>query len=637
MIRRAPRAAVLAALGLIVAACGSSTPTPPASGAASAPASAEPSVLAAPSASGAASGSPSPSTSAPGTPAPSGNAALYASTYRPEEGARGGEVVVGDWRPVTNLNPYYSDDPVDGQLFGATMRSLLRLTADGHWAPSLAAAPIDGSSIVRDKTGPGFSVRVRLRPGLRWSDGQPLTMTDFKVTREWVLDKKQSGVNAMDWAKVDRVDVSPDGLSGAFHFADATTDWMPIVGLNPPLPAHYLSKVPPASGPTAYPLSDAVVNAPVSGPYRYEHASPDEVVLVRNDQWHAGHPAYLDRVTFRTFGDDKDQLETAVSDGAVDVGLDFTADDLTVLSRLPQDRIRLSVAPTWLYEHLDFNTQGKGPGTGHPALADPKVRTAIARAIDRTALYRAAYPLGGESVTRACTNAPPDSWWSEPNPDGLCPSVDEAAANAALDAAGYRLGANGVRTDPKSHQPLELRFCTGTDTAHRAEAEYLAESLARIGVRLDPTYVDVTTVLLADWSEVDGTTACSLARGTFDVALYSSPLGLDLVSDYYLAYHSSQIPSDANDGTGFNVTRFRSPTMDVALGTLRSTVDPGVALGAARRVQQFSGQLAAEIPLFFRPSIATIASRVRNVAPNPTAAGALSSDLWNVEDWSLAR
>jgi peptide/nickel transport system substrate-binding protein len=521
---------------------------------------------------------------------------------------------------------------VDAEVYGATMRSLLRLTADGHWATDLAAAPIDGSSVVPDRKGSGFSVKVRLKPGLRWSDGQPLTMADFKATRQWVLDPNQPGINALDWQKVDRIDVSGDGLSATYHFADVAPDWMSIVGLNPPLPQHYLASVPPANGATAYPLSDSVASAPVSGPYRYEHASAQEVDLVRNDQWTASHRPYLDRIVFRTFSEDKDSLESAVSDGSVDVGLDFTADDLTVLGRVPAGQAQVEVVPTWRYEHFDINTAARGPGQGLAALANPDVRWGIAQAIDRAGLYRAMYPLGAERVGEACVNAPTNSFWIRADAASLCPTVDPAAANATLDKAGYARGANGVRVDPKTRQPLELRFCTSDDPAHHAASEYLVEALDAIGIRLDPTFVDATTVLSADWSDVDATTACSLARGTYDVALDSTPLGLDLVSDYYLAYHSSQIPSDANQGSGFNYVRFRSGPMDAALDTLRRTIDPAAAVQAAAAVQHFYVVGDAEIPLYFRPTVATVANRVHNVEPNPT--GIVSaSDLWNVEDW----
>ncbi|HEY3524207.1 MAG TPA: hypothetical protein VGK63_10940, partial [Candidatus Limnocylindrales bacterium] len=114
----------------------------------------------------------------PSRTAASGSARLYGTAYQPEPGRTGGGLVVGDWRSITSLNPYAPADPVNAEVLGATTRSLLALTNDGRWSTELAAAPIDGSSVTRDSDGTGFFVRVRLRPGLRWSDGEPLTMND---------------------------------------------------------------------------------------------------------------------------------------------------------------------------------------------------------------------------------------------------------------------------------------------------------------------------------------------------------------------------------------------------------------------------------------------------------------------------
>ncbi|HET8785992.1 MAG TPA: hypothetical protein VFM38_10180, partial [Candidatus Limnocylindrales bacterium] len=129
------------------------------------------------------------------------------------------------------------------------------------------------------------------------------------------------------------------------------------------------------------------------------------------------------------------------------------------------------------------------------------------------------------------------------------------------------------------------------------------------------------------------TTACNLARGTFDAALYSSSLGLDLVSDYFLSLHSSQIPGDANDGAGFNYVRYDADSMDSALEALRSAVDPAKALAAVDRVQELATAADAVVPLYFRPAVAAIGHRARDVALTPAGPAGIGSDLWNVEDW----
>ncbi|HEY3523620.1 MAG TPA: ABC transporter substrate-binding protein, partial [Candidatus Limnocylindrales bacterium] len=450
----------------------------------------------------------------------------------------------------------------------------------------------------------------------------------------WVLAADQGTLDPHNWQAVDRISVDDGGLAATYHFADVTPDWLAIVGLNPPLPEHVLKDLPASAAASAFPLSAAAADLVVDGPFRYASAAPDEVTLVRNERWvSTDHPPYLERLTFRTFADDKDQLESGIEDGSVDVALGLTADDLTVLGRVPADRAAIDVVPTWRLEHLDLNTAGAGPGQGLAALNDRTVRAAVAGVIDRAGLYAATYPLGGERVGQACSIAPANSFWVASGAGDTCPTVDAATASAALDAAGYRPGGDGTRIDPKTNDPLALRFCTTDDLAHHTAVQYLGDSLARIGVRIDPMYVDSATVLFADWDDATDATACNLARGTFDAALYSSSLGLDLVSDYFLSLHSSQIPSASNDGAGFNYVRYDGNQMDAALEALRGAIDPDDALAAVDRVQQLAAASDATVPLYFRPAVATIGGRAHNVEPTPAAPAGIGSDLWNVEDW----
>ena len=102
------------------------------------------------------------------TPAPTPidyDALLYRYQYEPSTGVPGGKVVVSNWAPANQLNPWYAGASSNYEVFAATMRTLLRVTTDGHWQPDLAADPITyAGSVVTDQTGTGFTVHLTLRP-----------------------------------------------------------------------------------------------------------------------------------------------------------------------------------------------------------------------------------------------------------------------------------------------------------------------------------------------------------------------------------------------------------------------------------------------------------------------------------------
>lgn len=586
----------------------------------------------------------SPSTTPPATRTPPATPAdfdqfLYDTNYQPEPGTTGGSVVIGEWQRATELNPYFSNSIANSEVLAATMRSLLTITSDGRWKPDLAAQPITfGSSVKRDSKGRGFTVHVTLKPGLKWSDGAPLTLADLTFTRQWVLDRNQVGINTFGWEHVDRINVSPDGLGADVHFPQPTPDWLTVIGRNPLLPRHYVKQFPITNAIAAYPLSPAIARAAVSGPFRYVTASPDAIVLARNDNWAAGdHAPYLDAVTFRFFADDKDTLENAFTGGAVDVALNLRIGDYAAIKDVSPRVGRPVIVPMWEYEHLDMNEAGLGPGRGTPALTDLRVRQAIAMAIDRGALYAAAFPGASPPSTPACVNAAPTNYWYLPGAETMCPPVDVAGANRLLDGAGYARGADGIRVDPKTGQPLVFDHCTSDTGVRKAGVRYLAGAFRAIGITLTAQFVDSAGTLFAAWPDVPAATPCNLARGTFDTAQFSSVLGLGVSNDYYFRYHSGQIPSDANNGSGFNYLRVTDPAMDAALTTLKTAIDPKVQVEAAYDVQQISAQQVLEVPLYYVSAVRGISARLHNFLADPGASSsnipAASTDLWNVEDW----
>jgi peptide/nickel transport system substrate-binding protein len=560
---------------------------------------------------------------------------LYGATYQPTAGQPGGKVVLGEWQAATQLDPWFSNAFVNSEVFAATMRTLLRVSADGHWQPDLAAGPITyRDSVTKDASGTGFSVHVTLKPDLKWSDGEPLTLEDYKYTWQWVNDKAQVGLTPLGFELIDRIDVAPDGLSAEIHFKEAFAGWLGTVGGNYIMPAHYLRTIPiKDAAAKSYPLSPDITKAPASGPFKYVTASADTVELARNELW-AGPTgacsgrACLDAVTYKYYPDNKEGEIAAFRAGEIDVALSLVQADYDAIKDVDPTIGKALLEPGWLYEHLDMNEAGLGKGAGHPALQDIVVRKAMAQAIDKKALWSTVFPGTPAPAEEPCTNATPTNYWTLP--DATCPAFDLAAANKALDDAGYALGPDGVRVDPKSKLPLVFVNCTLN--GYRAlEAEALAKALEAIGIKLELNNVDGSTVLFAGWSDVKADTKCNLAHGTYDLAEFAYVLGFDLYGDYYYSYHSEQIPTEANKGNGYDTLRYASPEMDAAIDVLAKSIDPADQVEAAYKVQQVYIDQVPEIVLYYRNEARGVSARLQDFFKNPST----SSDMWNIEDWWL--
>ncbi len=611
--------ALLAAVVIVAAACGGATASAPGASIA-------------PSASAASTG--------PATPAPSPtpkdyDQILFGYDYKPETGTAGGNIVVSDWQAANQLNPVISTSLANSYVLAATMRGLFTVTADGHWKPDLAARmpKFSDGSIRVDGSGGGFSLDLELKPGLLWSDGQPLTLNDLAYTWKWVLDPAQVGITTAGWDSIDKIDLSADGLKATIHFKEAYAGYYGLLATSF-LPEHWMKTIPIKDAPAkSYPLTADIGRSPTNGPYKYQTASADTIVLVRNDDWKAGgHPAYIDQITYKYYPDNKEGEIAAFLAGETDVALDLVQTDYDAIKGVDPSFGRPLLAPAWLYEHLDLNQLGKGPGHGHPALQDPIVRGAIEQAIDKAAMFQTVFPGAPVGTDKVCTNAVPSNYWRLPDAQASCAAFDVAAANKALDDAGYARGADGIRVDPKSKLPLVFEHCTSNTGFRQLGGDFLAKSLGAIGIKLNLNFVDSTTVLFANWPDVSADTKCNTYHGTYDTAEFGYSLTFDLFGNYYYSYASEQIPTDANKGNGFNTVRFNDPTMDAALNALKSALKPEDQVQAAYSAQEQYIEDNVEIALYYRNEVRGYATKIKNLLWNPSS----STELWNVEDWYLA-
>lgn len=213
-----------------------------------------------------------------------------------------------------------------------------------------------------------------------------------------------------------------------------------------------------------------------SGPFTLERYVTDDVtVLAKRPGYDWGsalftHPgeAYLDRAEFRVVpesGVRAGSLQAGEIDAIASVGQQDEAPLTAAGAELP------ARANPGIPFGITFNHDT-------PLGADPAVREALARGIDRDEVVAAVYP----SQTRAAASALASTTPSYADQSGLL-GYDPARATAALDAAGWRPGPDGVRAKNGQRLTVPLNFAQNIATTKPA-LELVQQQLRRIGVDL---------------------------------------------------------------------------------------------------------------------------------------------------------
>ena len=417
---------------------------------------------------------------------------LYLGTTR-EVATEGGTIVEGlvvDG-PLSVLPPFAADTQNSHDIASHLYRGLTRIGAGAHPVPGLA------SSWTIDPTATVYT--FHLRPGLRWSDGVPLTSADAVFTLHLLQDPAlaQAAV-AAPWTGI--TVEAPDPLTLVYKLPNPSGPFLSQASLGL-VPEHFLRTRPIGT------MRESI-DAPTSGPFRVSRLERDRLLLSRNSR--AFEPPLVDGLEFRLYTSQASAVAALLS-GEIDVLAGLSPADAGAVSGAPNRRVVRT--QSFAYIQLLFN-QKQGP------LADLAVRRAIAQAVDRTGIIRT--PLRGYGHLDNSPIPPAIAWAAAPVGVGR----DSTAAAAALTAAGWlRPGGQGTRV--KDGNPLMLRLSVADLEPYRSIAVRLRTDLAAVGVeaRLDLQSQDVLVGQV-------------LPGRAFDMALTAVDNGPD--PDFFVFWHSSQ-------------------------------------------------------------------------------------------------
>ncbi|XAH25315.1 ABC transporter substrate-binding protein [Xylophilus sp. GW821-FHT01B05] len=392
---------------------------------------------------------------------------------------RGGILNVAVAPEPTILTSAFNTTMNIGQVSSKVLEGLVSYDLDLRPVPALATA----WNVSPD----GLAISFKLREGVKWHDGQDFSSADVKYTLEEVW-KKLHPFGRAAFANVTQVE-TPDRTTVVIRLsspAPYVLNYINTYGAQI-LPKHLYE----GKDVLTHPANSAPVG---TGPFVFkEWVKGSHVRLERNPNYwgrdaQGVQQPYLDGVVFK-FIPDATARTVALEAGELDVALGSSIPPSS-LSRFRDPQKYTINLDDGRYLSTIFLTQFN---VRRPYFQDKRVRQAFAHAIDRDALLKVVF-LG---YGKAATGPVPSSVVNYYSDDVRRYPYDLQKAAALLDEAGLKKKPDGKRLQ------LTLDYDAGAGVSATRQAEFIKQSLARVGVDVELRAGDTASYLRRIFTEQD--------------------------------------------------------------------------------------------------------------------------------------
>ena len=481
-----------------------------------------------------------------------------APTTSVETATKGGTLVLGanqepacaDWYAACGTSSWGFD------MMGNQTLPRPFMMVDFEYRPSslLAAEPTL-------EMGPPQRVTYRIEPQAVWSDGRPITSSDFAFTFEQTKASRLAST-VVSIAGVD--DSDPKVAVVTYRQPDPAWRDKFNVGI---LPRHLLEgKDRAAEMATGYKWS--------GGPWLIDHwTKGQEIKLVPNPTYWASKP-HLDAVIFKVITDTA-AYQAAYKTGQIDmIFLQGAQPEAAELKNLPDSRFVATLGLS--FEVVNFNVS-------KPPFDSRAVRQALAYAADRDAIVtQLSGPfLPGVKPAQTFRSPVNKKWYSE---SFARYRRDLAKVNQLMTEDGWAKGPDGVWAKAGTKAAIEFST-TGGNRRRELTQEILASQWKQAG--FDVTINNpVPTMLLGDWHP----------KGTFQASL-SGLVPVTTEPNACSTFCSKNTPTEGNGFQGGNFRRIASPALDAAWDAVEREVDDVKRVELVRRAQDVTAEEVPGIPV----------------------------------------
>lgn len=465
----------------------------------------------------------------------------FGNSYSSSAFSDGGTYTEGTIGKVSSLNPLFASTESEKTLSRLLFSTITTIDYSGHVANGLAE-----SITTADK---GRTWTMTLKPGLKWSDGEPITNEDVLFTTSLI---KNSAVTSSYNSNLSGVKVSEteDGKI-KFSLPTAYADFASVLNI-PLIPKHVFGDTAPQNI-----IEHSFSTNPItSGAFTLnaiQNSGSEKVIyLSANDKYYRGTPR-LSSFAVHTYSD-KTSLIDALNSGAISATASIPPSDINLVTS-SNIREKQTAISSGVYAFLNSSK-----------LSNRDLRRTIKQALDL------------EKIREAAPNQTPLDY---PLTD-LQIKVKDYPATIAYDREAAEAKLNPL---VNSENGLTLNIVTVDSGYLPAVTNAIAEELRLYGINVN----------VSVYSENQEFVSSIVSKRNYDILVYSIELGAE--PDIFAYYHSSQASE-----SGLNLSNYKNTLIDDLILGARENTDTALRIA---KYQSFLSYWVNDVPAIgiYQPNI----------------------------------
>ncbi|MEZ5797370.1 MAG: peptide ABC transporter substrate-binding protein [Paracoccaceae bacterium] len=537
-----------------------------------------------------------------------------------------GHVNVLYWQAPSILNPYLSSGTKDVEAASLVLEGLAGFDEKGEVFARLAVdvPTVANGGITEDLT----QITWKLKPGLVWSDGSPVTSADAKFTWEYCTHPEGGCAQAARYEGITAIE-TPDAETIVVKFsAPKPNPYQAFVGgTSPILQAAQFAN---CLGAAASSCNEQNFKPIGTGPFVVKDFKVNDVVeLEANANYRdAAKPAFA-TMTVKGGGDAVAAARAVMETGEFDYAWNTQINPEMQAQMIAAGKGVLLNGFGTLVERVEMNMTDPDPALPegersttkhpHPILSDINVRKALSMAIDRQTLVDIGYGSAGRAT---CNLVPAPEMFASDNTG--CLTQDIEGAKALLESSGWVDG-NGDGIREKDGKPLKIVYQTSTNPVRQDFQAVIKSWWNEIGVDVELKNIDASVFFGGDAGSPD-----TFQKFYADVEMYANNFDGTDPEPYLGQYLCNKIPGPENQWQGENINRFCDPAYDTLWAELSKTSEMGKRAEIAKQLNDMLTKDSF--------TVVSLVDRGRLSAASNTLGGVVlntwDTELWNAQDWT---